>query len=77
MGVITKEKSLSAIHCECLIASISENGWQAISLNDTEVFSSSGGASNIIVTDGVQIKSSIAASIMNVTNRTYVYIAFR
>lgn len=62
---------------ECLIASISENGWQAISLNDTEVFSSSGGASNIIVTDGVQIKSSIAASIMNVTNRTYVYIAFR
>ena len=62
---------------ECLIASISENGWQAISLNDTEVFSSNGGASNIIVTDGVQIKSSIAASIMNVTNRTYVYIAFR
>lgn len=62
---------------ECLIVSISENGWQGISLDDTEAFSSSGSASNIIVTDGVQIRTSVAASIMNVTNRTYVYIAFR
>ena len=62
---------------KCLIASISENGWQGISLDDTETFSPSGSVSNIIVTDGVQIRTSVAASIMNTANRTYNYIAFK
>lgn len=68
---------LIAERVKCLIASISENGWQGISLDDTETFSPSGNASNIIVTDGVQIRTSVAASIMNTANRTYNYIAFK
>lgn len=62
---------------DCLVAFISENGWQAIKLDSAENFTASGSVSNIITTDGVQVSSSVATSVMNTANRTYVYIAFR